>query len=142
MESPTGLDKHKWKDRCGSCTADGKFARRLCRAALRPWTALAGGALSQLEVAQALFILLQRINAEAGGEILCKDIETFGYRFDFPSGILRLGMPERLGIRLRGILSRLVHANKERHPPPAPRPERRGSIPALGASLNDCSEFD
>src|SRR5215469_3045504 len=72
MESPTGLDKHKWKDRRGSCTADGKFARGLCRAALRPWTALVGGALSQLEVAQALFILLQRINAEAGGEILCK----------------------------------------------------------------------
>ena len=34
--------------------------------------ALAGGALSQLEVAQALFILLQRINAGAGREVLRK----------------------------------------------------------------------
>jgi sulfotransferase famil protein len=39
-----------------------------------------------------------------------KDIETFGYRFDSPSGILRWGVPERLGIRLRSRLSRLVRA--------------------------------
>lgn len=39
-----------------------------------------------------------------------KDIETFGYRFDFPSGILRWAVPERLGIRLGDILSRLVQA--------------------------------
>jgi len=39
-----------------------------------------------------------------------EDIETFGYRFDAPSGILRWGVPERLGIRLRSRLSRLVQA--------------------------------
>jgi len=39
-----------------------------------------------------------------------KDIETFGYRFNSPSGILRWGVPERLGIRLRSRLSRLVRA--------------------------------
>jgi chondroitin 4-sulfotransferase 11 len=33
--------------------------------------------------------------------------ETFGYRFNFSSGILRFGVPERLGIRLGDILSRL-----------------------------------
>jgi hypothetical protein len=43
-----------------------------------------------------------------------KDIETFGYRFDSPSGSVRWGMPERLGIRLRTILSRLVQADDER----------------------------
>jgi hypothetical protein len=39
-----------------------------------------------------------------------KDIETFGYRFESPSGILRWGVPERLGIRLRSRLGRLVQA--------------------------------
>jgi hypothetical protein len=39
-----------------------------------------------------------------------KDIETFGYRFDSPSGIFRWGVPERLGIRLRSVLSALAQA--------------------------------
>ena len=39
-----------------------------------------------------------------------KDIETFGYRFGFPSGILQWAVPERLGIRLGDILSRLGQA--------------------------------
>src|SRR5215469_1591210 len=43
-------------------------------------------------------------------EYYAKDIETFGYRFDFPSGILRWGVPERLGIRLKSRVSRLVRA--------------------------------
>jgi hypothetical protein len=59
MESPSGLDKHKWKDRGGSRTPDGKSAKRFCRAMLDPWFAVAGPALLQLEVSQALFILPQ-----------------------------------------------------------------------------------
>jgi chondroitin 4-sulfotransferase 11 len=43
-----------------------------------------------------------------------RDIETFGYCFDSPSGMVRWGMPERLGIRLRSILSRPVQADEER----------------------------
>src|SRR5215472_10884404 len=43
-------------------------------------------------------------------QFYAKDIETFGYRFDFPSGILRWGVPERLGIRLKSRVSRLVRA--------------------------------
>jgi hypothetical protein len=46
-----------------------------------------------------------------------KDIETFGYYFDFPSGILRWGLPERLGIRLGDILSRLVLPSPRETPP-------------------------
>ena len=43
-------------------------------------------------------------------QLYAKDIETFGYRFDFPSGILRWGLPERVGIRLKSRLRRLVRA--------------------------------
>src|SRR6516164_1009589 len=41
-------------------------------------------------------------------QFYAKDIATFGYRFDSPSGILRWGVPERLGIRLKSRLGRLV----------------------------------
>ena len=43
-------------------------------------------------------------------QLYAKDIETFGYRFDFPSGILRWGVPERVGICLKSRLRRLVRS--------------------------------
>jgi hypothetical protein len=43
-------------------------------------------------------------------QLYAKDIETFGYRFDFPSGIFRWGVPERVGIRLKSRLRRLVRS--------------------------------
>jgi hypothetical protein len=74
--------------------------------------------MSQLEVAQALFILLQRIKACADRKVLCKRIlRLLGYYFDFPSGILRWGVPERLGSRLGDILSRLVLPFSRKTPP-------------------------
>ena len=50
MESPSGLDKHKWKNRGGSGASDGKSPRRFRRLVPHPWSALTRAALLQLEV--------------------------------------------------------------------------------------------